>query len=365
MRYKKYITGLVFSVLCINLSIAQEFSDEFKEAIRQAQQAYQIPAIAVSLITPDSIFSYVNGKSRWIKKDKIPQNAKFHLGSNSKAITSFIAMHLTEKGILNWGTPFFKLFPELKAESKAEYLDITLGDLLSHNAQIRPYTTGLELSKFNTLKGSVSEKRYAFAKSVLTEKPIKKGTYSNAGYVLAALMLEKATGKTYRELVDQTMIDLDLDYFIGFPNKENTTYPWGHWNQTGSLESLGPEHEYKLPDFMASAGDSSMNIKAYSSFIQLNLNGLLGVDNYVKAEDYNWLHFGQSPYAYGWGNVINNNEKMSYHDGSTGTFYCHTVVFPDKKIAAVIMINTASNEAVKAIYEIQKQLTANPQKSKK
>lgn len=343
---------------------AQQISEEFKNKIRQLQQEHQIPAIAVSLITPDSIFSYVNGKSRFNKKEPIPQNAKFHLGSNTKAITSFIAMRLTEEEEINWGTKFFRLFPELISDSRNTYHDITLGDLLSHSAQIRPYTTGIELSKFNNLKGTISENGYAFSKSVLAEKPVKKGTYSNAGYVLAALMLERASGKTYRELVAQTMNALDLDYTIGFPNKENLTFPWGHWDQKGALEALSPDHEYKLPDYMVSAGDISMNIKDYSTFIQLHLNGLLGKTNYLNADDYNWLHFGQNPYAYGWGNVIKEKNKMSFHDGSAGTYYCHTVILPLKNIAVVIMMNTASTNAVEAIYELQKTMTAQPQKIK-
>ena len=361
----KLTFSLVSFILLVNLCTAQELSEDLKIKIKQAQQAHQIPAIAVSLITPDSIFSYVNGKARFSKKEQISKNAKFHLGSNTKAITSFIAMRLTEQGEISWGTPFFKLFPELESTSRSVYSDITLGDLLSHNAQIRPYTKGSELSKFNILKGSISENRYSFSKSVLTEKAVKKGTYSNAGYVLAALMLERASGKTYRELVDQTMQELDLEYFIGFPNKENATYPWGHWDQKGVFEALSPEHDYKLPDYMSSAGDISMNILDYSKFIQLHLNGLLGTSTYLNADDYDWLHFGQSPYAYGWGNVIKDSEKMSFHDGSAGTYYSHTVLLPNKNIAVVILMNTASTEAVEAIYNLQQFITSQPQKSKK
>ena len=67
------------------------------------------PAISVNLITPDTIYTFVNGKVRTTKKDRITPDAKFHLGSNSKAITSFIAMHLAENNSISRKTNNKKL----------------------------------------------------------------------------------------------------------------------------------------------------------------------------------------------------------------------------------------------------------------
>jgi len=360
---KKLLT--LFIGLAPFLNFSQELSIDLQDQIEQTQKEFQIPAIGVSLITTDSIFSYVNGRARLGKKEKISPNAKFHLGSNTKAITAFIAMHLTEEGLIKLETPFFQFFPKLQANARAEYHQITLGDLLSHQAHIPAYTKGIELAKFRNLKGTASDNRYVFAQSVLKDKPAKKGEYSNAGYVLAALMLEKASGKTYRQLLEETMDDLNLDWFVGFPNKETTKNPWGHWFEGGSLTALEPTHDYKLPNFMSSAGDVSMNLADYSKFVQLNLKGLTGESNYLKAANYKLLHFGQSPYAYGWGNSMNDGAQISYHDGSTGTYYCHTLINTDKNLAVVIVANTANPEAVKAIYNLRKWILNHPQESKK
>ena len=358
-------TLILFLSLVSLKSFSQELSADLQEQIKQAQKEFQIPAIGVSLITADSVFNYVNGKAKLGKKEKISPDAKFHLGSNTKAITSFIAMHLIEENSIQLETPFFQLFPELQANARAEYNQITLGDLLSHQAFIPPYTKGIELAKFRNLKGSASENRYIFAQSILQDKPVKKGEYSNAGYVLAALMLEKASGKTYRELLEETMDDLNLDWFVGFPNKETPENPWGHWFEGGSLTALQPTHDYKLPNFMSSAGDVSMNLADYSKFIQMNLNGLLGKSNYLKAENYELLHFGQSSYAYGWGNTTENSDRISYHDGSVSTYYCHTFINADEGLAVVIVTNTATPEAVKAIYNLRKWILNHTQESKK
>ncbi len=355
---------LTFALTLPLVSFTQELSEELQTQIKQTQQEFQIPAIAVSLITPDSIFSFVNGKVQLGKKERIAKDAKFHLGSNTKAITSFLAKRMAEQKQIDFNSRFFDFFPELEADAQPEYLQMTLGTLLSHQAQIPPYTKGAELAKFQKLKGTASENRYAFAKDILSDKPVTKGTYSNADYVLATLMLEKVSGKSYRELIEDLMDDLDLNYFVGFPNKENTSFPWGHWQENGSLSALPPSHFYKLPNFMSSAGDLSMNLQDYSAFVQLNLQGLNGKSNYLTAEAYDDLHFGQNSYAYGWGNVQKQDYRVSYHDGSAGTYYCHTFLIPDKQLAVVILMNTASAEAIKAIYTLREWMTANPKQSK-
>ena len=183
------------------------------------------------------------------------------------------------------------IVPELTG-TLPDYLSVTLSDLLSHRAGIQPYTSSTEYQKLPEFKGSISERRKQFAQFVLNECPIqlKVGntySYSNAGYAIAALMMEKISHKTFEELVDITFKRLGLDYFWGFPNKKNVKNPWGHWNNNGdNMIALPPDHDYKLMDCVAPAGDLSMDIIDYSKYIMMNIDGLLGNDNYLKSESY-------------------------------------------------------------------------------
>src|SRR5690606_32853146 len=135
---------------------------------------------------------------------------------------------------------------------------------------------------------------------------------------------------------NSTMDSLFLNYYIGFPNKENVDNPWGHWKEnwveSNSLIEMDISNPYKLIDYMLPAGDLSMNIIDYSEFIQLNLKGLLGESNYLNANDFYKLHFEKEKYSYGWGNFFEDGNKVSSHDGSAGTYYCHTYINPSLKI---------------------------------
>jgi len=242
--------------------------DSLTESVRKE---YKIPAFVVAFVTVDKIYYGISETNRIDSNQKATLKDKFHIGSNTKTITSFIAMKLVEENKISLNTKFFDLFKEIKSDENTWYHQITLGDLLSHNAQIPPYTTENELSKLPKFKGNVSDKRKLFSEFVLREEPVKRGIYSNAGYVLASLMLEKTTNNTYEELLKNIFSDLELSYFIGFPNRENIDNIRGHWVEFLKNEPLAPDHFYKLEDFMVSARDISMSILDYSKFIQLHL----------------------------------------------------------------------------------------------
>ena len=239
---------------------------------------------------------------------------------------------------------------------KSKYNDITLADLLSHNARIRPYTSGLEFKKLPDFNGSTMQKREQFAKHVLKKKPAKIGTYSNAGFALAALMLEKASNKEYEELVAEPFDKLGLDYFFGFPNAQKIKYPWGHWEEQKKMVALSPEHPYRLLDFIAPAGDISMNIVDYSKFLQMHLNGFGGEGSTLSQSSFEKLFYEKDSYSYGWVNQINDRGNLVFHDGSTGTFYCHALISTTNNFAVTILMNTASDKQLEGMWKLRQEL---------
>lgn len=343
---------LMFSSVCGFSQAVNPLLDSFTKSI---QQEYKIPALVVAYITTDSIYYGVSGTTQITNHKKVTLQNKFHLGSNTKAITSFIAMRLIEDYKIDLKTPFFDLFKELESDQNKAYHSITLGDLLSHTAQIQSYTSGTEYMKLPEFKGTISEQRKAFAEFVLSEEPVARGTYSNAGYVLASLMLEKVSGKNYEELVQNTLEKLNMDYFFGFPNKQDINQPWGHWFESDINTPLPADHFYKLNPIVAPAGDISMNIIDYSGFIQLHLRGLHN-DNYLQKQSYYTLLFGKKEMAYGWGNATMNELTFAFHDGSAGTFYTHMILSKDMNVAVVIMANAADALAQEGIFRLEEKI---------
>ncbi|MGH1335581.1 MAG: serine hydrolase domain-containing protein [Aureispira sp.] len=280
-------------------------------------------------------------------------------GMNKKArgtATSFMAMKLVEEKKITLDVLFFDYFPNLKAISNSAYHTMTLGDLLRHQAGIRAYTSGLEFKELPEMGTKLSERKLNFVKAVLAQTPVNKGAYSNAGYVLASLLLEQIAGMSYEALLEATMQALQLDYVLGAPNQKRLTNPWGHWEENGVLLAHRPEHPYQLEDFMLPAGNLSMNIVDYVQFIQAHLQRLTGTSNYLKASSYQRLHYGLEDYSYGWRNERIGGHLASSHDGSLGTFYAHTILIPSLDIAVIILTNSAEEAHIEAIYQLRGKL---------
>jgi CubicO group peptidase (beta-lactamase class C family) len=110
----------------------------FADSIRRL---YKIPEIAYAVVSSDSVLELATiGVKKINTFIYVESNDKFRIGSNTKAITSFIAAQLVKQKKINWSTKFFDLFPELTQESNKEYRNMTLLDLLSFRTKLFPYT---------------------------------------------------------------------------------------------------------------------------------------------------------------------------------------------------------------------------------
>ncbi|RZM26404.1 MAG: class A beta-lactamase-related serine hydrolase [Pedobacter sp.] len=356
---KKLFAVFIFSFIFCS-SKAQKLKD-FADSIRVANE---IPELTYAVFTSDSIIS--TSTLGYHRADLKTEESKakttdfLHLGSNTKAITGFIAGYLTENKKISWTTKFYELFPEWKTSANPVYLNITLADLLSHRARIKPFNSGAEFQTLPKFTGNKSEQRKEFAKYLLSHDPVGDNdepyNYSNAGYSIAALMLEKASGKTWEVLIDEVLgKKLKLSYKIGWPNRNDENQPWGHLLEHNLLTPLPASTSYNL-NLIEPAGDISMPLDDYVKFIQLNLSGLKGKDNFLKATTYNYLHYGIDKYSIGWLNVNASGKHLTEHAGSAGTFYAYTLINKDKNIAYIIIANSATEKSLKGIFTLLEKL---------
>jgi D-alanyl-D-alanine carboxypeptidase len=327
----------------------------------------QIPELGFAVVSKDSILELRTlGYHRIDTKNlqtKASLNDYFHLGSNTKAITGFIAAYLVENKKINWKTKFFDLFPSWKKNSNSAYYEITLEDLLSHRARIQPYTSGLEFQKLPDFIGNKSEQRKQFVKYLLIKKPVIRTkrlyNYSNAGYSVASLMLEKVSGLSWEQLTKETMLKLlKVKIEFGFPNKFNPAQTYGHWIQNDSLKVVESNTDYNLA-LTEPAGDISMTLPEYAKFVQYNLKGLQGQNNILKSSTYDYLHFGLKEYSIGWGNINEADQQISEHSGSAGTFFCYTLLNKKKNLAYIIIANSATKQAQQGIFKLLDKLKQN------
>ncbi len=242
MKNYRFSILICISVLtlfsCNQSSIEKQSLQLIDKQIDSVKTLYEIPAIAYGVIRDDTVILRKAIGFRDIElKNKVQLNDLFHIGSNTKAFTSFIAAKIVEENLITWDTRFFDLYPELKSEINSNYENISLRELLSHRARLIPFKDEIypitDYEKDLNEEIKLSEKRYLFIKQVLKYEPIPvydhpDDRYSNAGYIAAALMLEKVSGKTWEDLIHDMSDELSLGIYIGWPDDENSENPKGH-----------------------------------------------------------------------------------------------------------------------------------------
>jgi len=364
---KVVLAFIVFGLLLSFHTPVAEISGEqrterLEQLLTEVKDHYNIPAIGVIVVNSDRVIDSVSIGRRDIHSgDPATSDDYFHLGSNTKAITAFIAAKLVHDGAIDWETRFFDLVPELTDAARDEYANITFGDLLSHRAWVRPYRSGAEMEHIPALEGAIQSQRIEFARYVLEEEPVrrplfKRYAYSNAGYVLIAVMMERATGRSWEQLVQDVMVeDLGLPTRVGFPIEIGPDQPRGHLpgaylgEGKDVLVVYDTEYVVKHEEVMNPAGDLCMPMTEYARFIQLHLRGLRGEDNYLPAETYEFMHFGIDQYGMGWENAHIRGMEYSEHSGSRGNFFCHVRIVPGQDLAIIVFANSGILNALNPV----------------
>ncbi len=292
---------------------------------------------------------------------------RFHLGSMGKAITATVIARLVEEGKLSWTTRPTEVFPELATTIHPGYRNITLEQLLRHEAGPPAYDSTAEIkgAKAHAGSGSPCDQRRAFSVWLLQQRPhVAPGTrpeYSNAGYSVAAAMAEAATGTAWESLLESRLArPLEINLMYGLPARGALPQPWGHKPKSAFfglaiypdvVEPQAPGDGWALGVIFEPAGDYSLSLADYAKFLQLHLAGLAGHDGLLKASSIQRLHAGPGEYAMGWLLRELDGTAAHWHTGSTDTFFSRVIMLPERDIAVAVMTNTGNKVASTASRE--------------
>jgi D-alanyl-D-alanine carboxypeptidase len=340
-------------------------TENLKSVLSQYRAEYDIPALVIGIFTPDTIIMASDGIRDVISKTEVDLSDRFHIGSCTKAMTAFAAARLVEKKFLSWNTKIIDVFSEWESETRAYYKNKTLADLLSHRAGVQPFFNGFEFRDVpeTVFQGSIKEKREKFARWLLQRTPTVDITrpyiYSNAGYTVAAVMLEKVTGKPWETLIqEEVFAPLNINGSFGWPVDTSSHQPLGHirpaeWKLSDQTDwVILPDSMHYSCELLEPAGDVSVPMRDYCLFLQENLKALNGQGTLLKQPTYQFLFYGRKGYAMGWGNPVGRGNHYLSHDGSAGTFYCRNLLCREKQAGLAIFANSGNNDTMNGILKL-------------
>ncbi|HEY3515577.1 MAG TPA: serine hydrolase, partial [Gammaproteobacteria bacterium] len=122
-------------------------------------------------------------------------STKFRLGSITKQFTAAAILLLAEQGKLSLDDPLKKHWPNAPPAWGA----VTIFHLLTHSSGIPSFTSGAEFLQWK-LQPSTPEQTIAHVRDQPLEfTPGDRMSYSNSGYVLLGMIVERVSGKSYAE----------------------------------------------------------------------------------------------------------------------------------------------------------------------
>jgi len=127
--------------------------------------------------------------------------AKFRLGSITKQFTAACIMLLEERGKLKTDDPVKKYLPD----APAAWDKITIYNLLTHTSGIPSFTGFPDYSSTEAAPTTPEKLVARFRDKPLDFQPGEKWSYSNSGYVLLGYLIEKISGQSYKDFVQENI----------------------------------------------------------------------------------------------------------------------------------------------------------------
>ncbi|HLJ74118.1 MAG TPA: serine hydrolase domain-containing protein, partial [Thermoanaerobaculia bacterium] len=275
----------------------------------------------------------------------------YHIGSCTKPITATVIGTLVEEHKLAWDTKVLDIFPEWKSDIRPEFAPVTLSDLLSHEAGVEAFGEEEEIAKVPELTGSIIERRRAFAHFALQQPPVAPPRttfkYSNAGYVIAAAMAERVTGKSWETLVrERIFAPLKMKSAgEGWPERL-----WGHAEVAGgTLQAVDPHGPYQLKDYIAPCGDLHMTADDLARFLRAHLLAMRGGTTIISPSTAAVMHTKRIKSGLGFGvATFAGFDNVATHSGSADTFTTVIAIAAKQNVAIVVQTNAAGDAATHA-----------------
>jgi CubicO group peptidase (beta-lactamase class C family) len=333
----------ISSFLCWSSLQAQHASDQFKSEIEKAsflieahKEMTNVPGIQVAvMIDGELIWSESFGHSNIEEDEPVNPKTKFRIASVSKSVTSMALGKLIESNQLNIDEDIRAYVPEFPQKS----FPITARELAASVAGIRHYNSSDP--RYNTINyPTVIDALEVFKSDPLQFEPNSAYQYSSYGWVLLSAALERASGLSFFEFMENSWDELGMaNTSFDYPDKEITNKSTFYVHEKNGREVAPEENRsymYAGGGYLSTAEDL------------VKMGHQLISDQFISAETRRMLtsshvlENGDSTY-YGLGWETGKSRlgiPVIYHGGSMQSARSHLVIYPDQKVVFAYLANT-------------------------
>ena len=318
--------------------------DNRVDAIVQSEmRADKIPGVSLVVLQdgkPIKMRGY--GMANLEQDAPVKPNTIFQSGSIGKQFTATLTMILAQEKVFSLDDPITRWFPE----QQMSWNGVTIRHLLSH-------TSGLPDAPYDTMDMRKDYSEDDLVRLIASE-PIEKAPgveyrYNNGGYVLLGILIHRATGRFYGDLLKEKIFD-PLGMSTARIISESDIVP--HRAAGYELTDHGLKNQAWISPSLNTTADGSLYLSALD-FAKWDLglcSGKLLPDDDIQqawtpARLLDGNKAGSNTYAYGFGWMIpfnNGGHQLVEHMGAWQGFSNYIGRVVDKKVTVVILTNLDS-----------------------
>ena len=255
-----------------------------KEAMRDTLKL-GYPGILAKTSEGGKTWSYAAGVADLSTKKPMKTDFRFRIGSVTKTFTATVVLQLAGENRLNLDDSIEKWLPGVIQGNGYDDKQITIRQLLNHTSGIANYTRSKDFNMMDTKKSYTAEELVKMGISMPPDfAPGKSWSYSNTGYVLLGILIEKVTGNSYAEEIENRIIEpLELSNTF-LPGNSSVIPGTKHARGYVQLDRASEPKDvtYYNPSMASSAGDMISTADDLNKFFSYLIGGKLLKEQQLK-----------------------------------------------------------------------------------
>lgn len=301
-----------------------------------------VPSASIAIVKDGHlVLAKAYGDARVSPQMVANPDTRYGIGSISKQFTVAAMLFLQQDGKVSIDDHVGKYLPDLTRAN-----EVTIRELLSHTSGYQDYYPQDYVPEFMQLPGTTANILNTWAKRPLDFDPGTKWQYSNTNFVIAGAIIEKVSGEPLFRLLSERIFR---------PLQMNSVFDIDH-NQPAQADALGYFSYGTAPNrvqvkegdgWLFAAGELAMTPSDLSKWdIALMNESLLQPASYRQMETETLLKNGAGA-GYGLGVDVGEWEghRAISHEGEVSGYTAMNAVFPDDRMAVVVLTNKMAGTA--------------------
>jgi len=323
-----------------SIALAADTQKELQTYFEKPCDSKQFMGAVAIAVNGKIVFSDACGwaDAEWSVKNSF--DTRFRTGSIAKQFTAAAILLLHEQGKFELNDPIGKFLPDLPESWRSA----TFHQLLTHTSGIPTYTQGPAFERMKRMGATPKEMVDSVRDKPLDFAHDAQFKYSNTGYIVLGMLIEKISGMRYQRFVDDNVFHRVGMKDSGF-DEQHKIIPRrarGYTLVNGTLENadfIDTTNAWSAGGFYSTVNDLIVWSEALAHQKLLNCDSTQRMVTVYPETLIQGMHYG---YAVSLAERFGHN--LQYHGGGITGFQSVLQRYPDAGLVIAILANVDSGE---------------------